>query len=65
METRNKRKVAVLNKENCEERPRGNLAQSSNVSRLQEDYITQVSEEIEERVTKSCRKDLAERKTVY
>ena len=49
---RKKKKLAALNKENCEERPRSNLAQNSNVPRSQEDYITQVSEEIEGRVTK-------------
>ena len=48
METsRNKRKLAALNKENCEEHPRSNLARNSNVSRSEEDYITQVSDEIE------------------
>ena len=49
---RNKRKLAALKKENCEEHPRSNLAQNSNVPRSQEDYITQVFEEIEGRVTK-------------
>ena len=44
--------MAALNKESCEEHPRSNLAQNSNVPRSQEDYITQISEEIEERVTK-------------
>ena len=52
MATRNKRKLAASNKENCEEHPRSNLSQNSNVPRSQEDYITQVSEEIEGRVTK-------------
>ena len=52
METRNKRKLAALNKENCEEHPKNNLEQNSNVPRSQEDYITQVSKEIEGRVTK-------------
>ena len=52
MATRNKRKLAALNKENCEERPRSNLAQNSAAPRSQEDYITQVSEEIDGRVTK-------------
>ena len=47
-----KRKLAAMNKENCEEHPRNNLAENSNVLRSQEDYITQVSEEIEGRVTK-------------
>ena len=51
MATRNKRKLSALNKENCEEHLRSNLAQNSGVTRSQEDYITQVSEEIEGRVT--------------
>ena len=49
---RNKRKLASLNKKNCEEHPRSNLAQNSNVPRSQEDYITQVFEVIEGRVTR-------------
>ena len=57
MTIRNKRKLAALNKENCEEHPRSNLAQNSNAPRLQEDYITQVSEEIEGRVTKRLSKE--------
>ena len=66
METlRNKRKLAALNKENCEEHPRSNLPQNSNVPRSQEDYITQVSEEIEGRVTKSCFRSLVGQKTAY
>ena len=52
MATRNKRKLAALNKENCEEHPRSNGTQNSIVPRSQEDYIFQVSEEIEGRVTK-------------
>ena len=52
MATRNKRKLAALNKENCEEHPRSNLAQTSNVLRSQEDYKFQIFEEIEGRVTK-------------
>ena len=64
MATCNKRKLAALNKENCEEHPRSNVTENSNVPRSQEDYITQVSEEIEGRVTESCRKILAERKIV-
>ena len=49
---RNKKKLATLNKENCEEDPRSDLAQKSNVPRSQENYITHVSEEIEGKVTK-------------
>ena len=57
MATRDKRKLAALNKENCDEHPRSNLAQNSNVPRSQEDYITQVSEQSEGRVTKKLSKD--------
>ena len=62
MATRNKRKVAALNKENCEEHPRSNLVQNSNVPRSQEDYITQVSEEIEGRVTKKLSQEFSRTK---
>ena len=59
MATRNKRKLAALNKENCEEHPKSNLAQNSNAPRPQEDYITQVSEEIEGRVTKKLSQEFS------
>ena len=59
MTTRNKRKLAALNKENCEENPRSNLAQNSGAPRSQEDYITQVSEEIEGRVRKRLSKEFS------
>ena len=59
MATRNKRKLAALNKENYEEHPRSNLAQNSNVPRSQEDYITQVSEEIEGRVTEKLSQEFS------
>ena len=59
MATRNKRKLAALNKENCEEHLRSNLAQNSTAPRSQEDYITQVSEEIEGRVTKKLSQEFS------
>ena len=59
MTTRNKKNLAALNKENCEEHPRSNLAQNSSASRSQEDYITQVSEENEGRVTKRLSKEFS------
>ena len=59
MTTRNKRKLAALNKENREEYPRSNLAQNSSAPRSQEDSITQVSEEIERRVTKRLSKEFS------
>ena len=52
MTTRNNRKLPELIKENREEHPRSNLVQNSNVPSSQEDYITQLAEEIEGRVTK-------------
>ena len=59
MATRSRRKLAALNRQNCEEHPRSNLAQNSNVPRSQEDYITQVSEEIEGRVTKKLSQEFS------
>ena len=59
MTTQNKRKLAALNKENYEDHPRSNLAQKSSAPRSQEDYITQVSEEIEGRVTKRLSKEFS------
>ena len=62
MATRNKRRLAALNKENSEEHPMSNLAQNSIVPRSQEDYITQVSEENEGRVTKKLSKEFSRTK---
>ena len=59
------KKMAALNEENCEEHPGSNLAGSSNVPRSQEDYITQISEEFEGKVTKCCQKSSAEQKDAY
>ena len=58
MAVRKKRKFVAVNKENCEEYPRSELAQNSNVPRAQEDYITQVSGKIEGRVTKKLSQEL-------
>ena len=44
--------MAALNKENCEKHPRSILAENSNVRRTKENYLTQVSEETEGRVTR-------------
>ena len=59
---RSKTKLAAINKENCEEHPRSNLAENSNVPRSQEDYISQVSEEIEGRVTKKMSQEFSRTK---
>ena len=49
---RNKQKIAALEREKCQEHSWINSAQNSNVPRSQENYVTQVSDEIESRVTK-------------
>ena len=59
MTTRNKKKLAALNKENCEENPSSNMAQFSGAPISQEDYIFHVSEEIEGRVTKRLSKEFS------
>ena len=57
MTIRNKKKLAALNKENCEEHPRSNLAQNSSAPTSQEDSISRVSEAVEGRVTKRLSKE--------
>ena len=56
---RNKRKKAALKKENCEEHPRRNMAQNSNVAGTKEDRITQVLDEIEGRVAKKLSEEFS------
>ena len=56
---RNKRKLAALNMENCEELPGRYLAQNSNVPRSEENHISQFSEEIEGRVTKKSSQEFS------
>ena len=55
---RNKKKMAAVNRENCEEVTWSNVALNSSVPRSQ-DYITQVSEEIEGRVTKKLTQEFS------
>ena len=59
MATQNKRKLATLNKENCEELPRSNLAQNSTVPRSQEDHITKVPEDFDGIVTKKLSQEFS------
>ena len=59
MTTRNEKEMAALNKVNCEEHHKSNLAQNSKAPRSQKDYITQVSEEIEGRVIKRLSKEFS------
>ena len=57
---KNKRKPIDINKENCEEIPMNNLTQNTSVVKSQEnDYFTQVSEEMEGRITKKLSKEFS------
>ena len=49
---RNKKKLTVVARENKEGSPRNSQSRNSAVPRINEEYITQVSEEIEGRVMK-------------
>ena len=49
---RNKRKLAAVTRETQEEHPRNGQSRNTSVPRINKDYITQVSEEIEGKVTK-------------
>ena len=51
--------LVALHKKDHEEHPWSNLAKNTNVPRTQEDYITQISEEIEVRVTKKLSKEFS------
>ena len=49
---RNKRKLAAVTREIQEENPRNSQSRNTSVPRINEEYITQLSEEIEGRVTR-------------
>ena len=49
---RNKRKLAAVTRETQEEHPRNGQSRNTSVPRINEEYITQLSEEIEGRVSK-------------
>ena len=54
---RNIGKLAAVAKESQQERPRNSQSRNTALSRSNEDYITQMSEEIEGRVTKKLSQD--------
>ena len=56
---RNKRKLAAVTREIQEENPRNGQSRNTSVPRINEEYITQVSEEIEGRVTKKLSQELS------
>ena len=56
---RNKRKLAAITRETQEKRPRNRKSRNTCVPRIDEEYITQVSEEIEGRVTKKLSQEFS------
>ena len=56
---RNKRKLAAMNRKNHEDLPRNNRARNTNSPKIQEEYITQVSEKIEGRMTNKLSQELS------
>ena len=56
---RNKRNLAAVTKETREELPRNGPSRNTSVPRINEECITQVSEEIEGRVTKKQSQELS------
>ena len=60
---RNKRKLAAVTREIQEETPRNGQSRNTSVPRINEEYITQVSEEIEGRVTKKLSQEFSRTKS--
>ena len=56
---RNKRKLAAVTRETQEENPRNGQSRNTSVPRINEEYITQVSEEIEGRVSKKLSREFS------
>ena len=56
---RNKRKLAAVTRETQEENPRTGQSRNTSVPRINEEYITQVSEEIEGRVSKKLSQEFS------
>ena len=56
---RNKRKLAAVTRETQEENPSNGQWRNTSVPRINEEYITQVSEEIEGRVTKKLSQEFS------
>ena len=56
---RNKRKLAAVTRETQEENPGNGQSRNTSVPRINEEYITQLSEEIEGRVTKKLSQEFS------
>ena len=58
-ELRNKRMLATINRDNHEEHPKKKQMLDTNFPKIQEIYITQVSEEIEGRMTEKLSQEFS------
>ena len=56
---RNKRKLAAVTRETQEKKPRNGQSRTTSVLRINEEYITQLSEEIEGRVSKKLSQEFS------
>ena len=56
---RNKRNLAAVTRETQEENPRNGQSRNTSVPRINEEYITQVSEQIEGRVTRTLSQEFS------
>ena len=56
---RSKRKLAAVTRETQEENPRNGQSRNTSVPRINEEYVTQVSEEIEGRVSKKLSQEFS------
>ena len=56
---RNKRKLAAVTTETQEENPRNGQSRNTSVPRINEEYIAQVSEKIEGRVTQKLSQEFS------
>ena len=56
---RNKRTLAAVTRETHEEHPRNGQSRNTSVPRINEEYITQVSKEIESRITKKLSQEFS------
>ena len=62
---KSKIEIAVGNRRSQEEQPRARISRDIGDPRVEEDYRTQVSEEIEGRVTRQNLKNSAELKKIF
>ena len=60
---RNKRKLAAVTREIRDENPRNGQSRKTSVPRMNEDYITQVAEEIEARFTEKLSQECSRTKS--